>query len=91
MIFCEGEPVTVAGLFSALPDVERARIILRARGWSIRRAAKAIGCTHVHLAYVLSGFRTSLSLTEKMINIGESPTPYKAQGFGLKAYTRRRG
>jgi hypothetical protein len=89
MIFCEGKPVTIAHLFESLPDVEKARLIMRARGWSVRRAAKAIGCTHVHLAYVLSGTRTSRSLTEKLTNIGKSPTPYKAQGFGLKKYCRR--
>jgi lambda repressor-like predicted transcriptional regulator len=61
-----------------------ARASLRERGWSLRRAAAELGCTHVHLAYVLSGARTSKRLMGKIEMLGPSPIPFREVGFAVR-------
>ena len=68
-----------------------ARATLKARGWSYRRAAKVLGCSHVHLAYVMSGARTSRRLLGKIAGIGESPVAYRGHGFAARTHLRRAG
>jgi hypothetical protein len=91
MILLDEKPVTVTDLFHALPDVEQIRVILKARGWSYRRAAKVLGCSHVHLAYVMSGARSSRRLMAKIARIGESPVAYRGYGFAARQHLRRAG
>lgn len=45
---------------------EEAKNRMRAKGWSDRTAAKALGCTPVHLSYVLNGHRQSRRLLERV-------------------------
>lgn len=45
---------------------------LKVKGWSIRRAAKALGVTPGHLYKVITGERESRSLMERIENIDKS-------------------
>ena len=53
---------------------ERAKVTLKQKGWSYRRAAPVLGVNYVHLAYVLTGKRISRRLLEKIESIPEAPT-----------------
>lgn len=55
--------------------------ILFAKGYSIRRAARALGCHHVHLARFLSGARDSRNLESAIPALPQAEIPRKLSGF----------
>jgi hypothetical protein len=46
---------------------------LRAKGWTLRPAAKLLGVNHVHLYYVLKGCRPSASLLRRVEALPTKP------------------
>jgi len=48
---------------------EQAKVTLKARGWSYRKAAPILGVTYQHLSEVLNGNRPSRRLINKIKNI----------------------
>jgi hypothetical protein len=46
-----------------------AREHMRRNGWSYRRAAAALNCSHPHLALVLTGHRISHSLCRRVLEL----------------------
>jgi transcriptional regulator with XRE-family HTH domain len=54
---------------------------LRKKGWSWRRAAKAVGCSYTHLAHTLTGRRESNPLLQRLNALPPSTHPYRATGF----------
>lgn len=53
-----------------MPEFTREKLQLKKRGWSYRRAAKALGCSYQHLTYVLNGQRPSARLIKKVRALG---------------------
>lgn len=51
---------------AVIPHHEAVKKRMRAKGWSDRTAAKVLGCTPVHLSYVLNGHRQSASLLARV-------------------------
>lgn len=47
--------------------------VLRAKGWTLRPAAKLLGVNHVHLHYVLNGTRPSASLLRRVAALPAKP------------------
>jgi hypothetical protein len=58
-----------------------AKVTLKARGWSQRRAAEHLGVSQTHLSLCLNGYRVSRRLMLAIEAMPESPTPYMASGF----------
>ena len=48
------------------PALQRARRVLKEKGWSYRRAAKPLGVHYSHLCLVLTGKRQSRSLLQRI-------------------------
>lgn len=48
--------------------------LLRAKGWTLRPAAKLLGVNHVHLHYVLNGSRPSASLLRRIESLPTKST-----------------
>ena len=46
---------------------------LRAKGWSLRPAAKMLGVSPTHLHYVVNGTRPSASLLRRVANLPATP------------------
>jgi transcriptional regulator with XRE-family HTH domain len=67
----------------------RAKVTLKERGWSQRRAAEHLGVTQAHLSQCLNGQRTSMRLMREIADIPISPIPYTKSGFAKK--TCRKG
>ncbi len=61
------------------PTPEEAKQILKARGWSYRRAAPALGVHYMHLYAVLSGQRESRSLLNRIASLPKTTPPYKTK------------
>jgi transcriptional regulator with XRE-family HTH domain len=59
----------------------QAKAMLRARGWSYRRGAVALGVTYQHLSMVLNGHRESRRLLQAIAELPDSPVPYMPVGF----------
>lgn len=58
---------------------------LYSKGWSIRTAAREIGCTPPHLSKVLSGERKSKSLTRRLMALPKvTPSKYAAKQLIIK-------
>lgn len=58
---------------------------LHAKGWSIRAAAKRLGCTPPHLSMVLSGQRVSHILTRKLRDLPKiTPSKHAAKQIATK-------
>lgn len=62
----------------------RARRHMRARGWSVRRAALYLERNYVHLQLVISGQRLSEPLIARVLDLPRSPVRYTRAGFALK-------
>jgi hypothetical protein len=92
VITCGGKVVSATDLARTyLRAVERAptlparlKALLRAKGWSIRRAAVAIGCQYQHLSYVINGHRQSKRIAAAIIALGHSPQAYTCAGFARR-------
>ena len=95
MIMCGGKIVTANDLASTYLNAlrlepsrpARLKMVLRAKGWSNRRAAMAIGCQYQHLSYVINGHRHSKRIAAAIIALGHSPQAYTCAGFARR--TRR--
>jgi transcriptional regulator with XRE-family HTH domain len=48
---------------------EQAKVTLKTRGWSYRRAARRLGVTYQHISYCLNGQRQSRRLLEAIAGI----------------------
>jgi len=48
--------------------------LLQSTGWTIRDAAKRLGCHHSHLARIVRGERHSARLEKKLSELIENPT-----------------
>jgi transcriptional regulator with XRE-family HTH domain len=48
---------------------EQAKVTLKARGWSYRRAARRLGVTYQHISYCLNGQRQSRRLLKAIAEI----------------------
>lgn len=58
---------------------------LHAKGWSIRAAAKHLGCTQPHLSMVLSGQRVSHILIKKLKGLPKiNPGKHTAKQIATK-------
>jgi hypothetical protein len=50
-------------------EIERAKITLKAKGWSNRAAAQELGCCWTHLSKVLNGHRQSNRLIRAILDL----------------------
>jgi len=66
----------------------KAKVMLKRRGWSQRRAARELGVTQTHLALVLNRDRISLRLLSRIESLPDSEVPYQVSGFALRKYRR---
>ena len=65
--------------------IARAKRILRARGWSWRRAAQHMGYSQSHLAQMLTGQRPlSMPAVQRIRALPQSTVHYRASGFALQ-------
>jgi len=69
----------------------QAKIILRNKGWSVRRAAEAMGYHYTYLAYMLTGrCRLSRPAARGIFALHESAVPYRKSGFAAKPFLHPR-
>jgi len=62
----------------------QAKRILREKGYSWERGAKALGYSFTHLAHMLTGRRpVSLPAQERIRALPKSPVPFCNRGFAL--------
>jgi len=67
-------------------DSNKAKKILRSRGWSWKRAAEHMGYSYIHVAFMLTGRRPlSAPARERIAALPQSPVPYRNIGFALKS------
>jgi lambda repressor-like predicted transcriptional regulator len=59
----------------AKEELEQAKALLKARGWSYRAAARALGCAYQHLSYVLNGHRESRRLLSAIAKLPRVEKP----------------
>ena len=57
------------------PQVQKARNILRGKGWTIVAGAKRLGVTREHLSLVLNGHRESRRILDAIQELPENPNP----------------
>ncbi len=53
--------------------IDTAKRVLKARGWSYRRAAPVLGVTYQHLCEVLNGHRQSERILRQIADLPPSP------------------
>jgi len=56
-------------------EIQEARNILRAKGWTQAAAAQRLGITSIHLCYVLNGHRQSCRVLNAIAHLPANPTP----------------
>ena len=68
----------------AIFSAEEARETLRAKGYSFRRAAIALGRSYSHVSKVLSGIHHSDTLLSEVAGLPPSSIPFRVSGFALR-------
>lgn len=63
---------------------ERAKAILKAKGWSYRRASTFLGYSFGHFGRVMSGDRQSATVFSRIADLPASPVPYRRSGFARR-------
>lgn len=62
----------VTGTMSTSKNIQPSEV-LKAKGWSIRAAAKQLGCHHSHVARIARGERHSTRLEKKIFALPANP------------------
>jgi len=65
-------------------SASHARETLRAKGYSFRRAAEALGYSYSHFSKVLSGIHQGDPVLQAVAEMSPSTVPYRVSGFALK-------
>jgi hypothetical protein len=71
----ENHPMSANATTKRPPEIQRARNILRGKGWTITAAAPRLGVTYTHLSLVLNGHRESRRILKAIEEMPESPNP----------------
>jgi hypothetical protein len=58
------------------PQIQRARNVLRGKGYTIAAAAPRLGVTVTHLSLVLNNHRQSRRILRAIDELPESPAPF---------------
>jgi hypothetical protein len=71
-------------IMKLLSEADKAKEMLRAKGWSNRRACQFLGISLNHISCVLNGHRQSRRLLIQISKMPISSEPYKNLGFGRR-------